>query len=305
MGWLYLPGSEDLNSDWHSSSHQSELWLTLNGNPSLRPFSWRGWKNRPFIRLLYGMMLQPSQVKNLEEKWISSLPDSHANHSLKQDCSKEKKMIDGYGTISKKSFAQWNQNSCSWRTCQVSLTGDLIPFSGRYPPSGSMQNGRLYERPKVDPLTSENGYLFWDSSPNGSKNYINQSDMLPTPNAKVSNDGESLESFIERKRKTKELTGANNGIPLSIAVQMLPTPDASSHKYRLEGDSQQSKSLMSRTGGKLNPQFVEWMMGWPIGWTGLDPVGTELSRFKQLMHSALWHVEQSESNGQTSLMEWI
>jgi hypothetical protein len=29
-----------------------------------------------------------------------------------------------------------------------------------------------------------------------------------------------------------------------------------------------SKSINQNT-GKLNPQWVEWLMGWPIGWTGL------------------------------------
>ena len=26
--------------------------------------------------------------------------------------------------------------------------------------------------------------------------------------------------------------------------------------------------------GSLNPLWVEWLMGWPIGWTGLEPLGT-------------------------------
>ena len=30
-----------------------------------------------------------------------------------------------------------------------------------------------------------------------------------------------------------------------------------------------------KTGGRLNPQWVEWLMGWPIGWTDLEGAGTE------------------------------
>jgi hypothetical protein len=29
--------------------------------------------------------------------------------------------------------------------------------------------------------------------------------------------------------------------------------------------------------GTLNPLWVEWLMGWPIGWTGLLPLGTDKS----------------------------
>ena len=32
-------------------------------------------------------------------------------------------------------------------------------------------------------------------------------------------------------------------------------------------------------GGKLNPMWVEWLMGWPMGWTALQPL--ETGRFRQ------------------------
>jgi hypothetical protein len=28
-------------------------------------------------------------------------------------------------------------------------------------------------------------------------------------------------------------------------------------------------------GGKLNPMWVEWLMGWPAGWTDLKPLETD------------------------------
>lgn len=37
---------------------------------------------------------------------------------------------------------------------------------------------------------------------------------------------------------------------------------------------------------KLNPLFVEMLMGWPIGWTGSEVSATEWFRWKQLMQSA-------------------
>ena len=35
-------------------------------------------------------------------------------------------------------------------------------------------------------------------------------------------------------------------------------------------------------GGKLNPDWIEWLMGWPIGWTALKPLETE--RFRLWLH---------------------
>ena len=37
------------------------------------------------------------------------------------------------------------------------------------------------------------------------------------------------------------------------------------------------------TGGALNPMWVEWLMGWPIGWTDLKPLGTD--KFQQWLRS--------------------
>lgn len=36
-------------------------------------------------------------------------------------------------------------------------------------------------------------------------------------------------------------------------------------------------------GGRLNPNWVEWLMGWPIGWTDLEPLATD--RFRQWRQS--------------------
>lgn len=38
-------------------------------------------------------------------------------------------------------------------------------------------------------------------------------------------------------------------------------------------------AVMALHGGPLNPEWVEWLMGWPIGWTDLKPLG--MGRFRQ------------------------
>ena len=41
--------------------------------------------------------------------------------------------------------------------------------------------------------------------------------------------------------------------------------------------------------GKPSPTNQEWLMGWPIGWTGLSPLATD--KFRQWLH---WHGESLE-----------
>ena len=85
---------------------------------------------------------------------------------------------------------------------------------------------------------------------------------LPTPTVQ---DAKCCGSASQQSRNTP---------PLNAVVKTLPTPLASDHKYRLQGDSQQSISLgalAARTGqGQLNPDWVSWLMNWPISWTDIS-----------------------------------
>lgn len=41
--------------------------------------------------------------------------------------------------------------------------------------------------------------------------------------------------------------------------------------------------LIDAIGGTMNPKWDEWLIGWPIGWTGLNPL--EMDRFQQWLNS--------------------
>ena len=72
---------------------------------------------------------------------------------------------------------------------------------------------------------------------------------------------------------------------------LLPTPSASDYKgtFRLKRCNERAcesprgvrlpEELARRhqvdLGTHLNPDFVEWLMGWPIGWTDLKPLATD------------------------------
>jgi len=40
-----------------------------------------------------------------------------------------------------------------------------------------------------------------------------------------------------------------------------------------------TKTYQQEVGGQLNPRWVEWLMGWPIGWTDLKPL--EMDKYQQ------------------------
>lgn len=65
-----------------------------------------------------------------------------------------------------------------------------------------------------------------------------------------------------------------NSPPLNVAVHMLPTPTAN------RGDGLQSHGV-NVVSGQLNPEWVEWLMGYPIGHTDSKDSATPSSRKSQ------------------------
>lgn len=79
-----------------------------------------------------------------------------------------------------------------------------------------------------------------------------------------------------------------SGNELGRAVnQSFPTPvstSATGGRKGLDGGSDARQRLVEDhgeeamkelTGGSLNPSWVEWLMGWPIEWTALNPLATD------------------------------
>ena len=61
-----------------------------------------------------------------------------------------------------------------------------------------------------------------------------------------------------------------------------PKAQDSRHALRDRGKGNLGEQVSGlHNGGKLNPLWVEWLMGYPIGWTGLSPVGMDKSHSVQ------------------------
>jgi DNA (cytosine-5)-methyltransferase 1 len=81
-----------------------------------------------------------------------------------------------------------------------------------------------------------------------------------------------------------------SGDGLATSVSQFPTPTKRDHKGGANWSNRQRQGkprpesdmtlcdVVERTGGSLNPTWVEWLMGWPLGWTDLKPLATARSR---------------------------
>jgi hypothetical protein len=88
-------------------------------------------------------------------------------------------------------------------------------------------------------------------------------------------------------------SSANAGVSLTDAVKFgnsntprLPTPAARDYRFPNTNDNQKGQ-LPNVIGGALNPTWVEWLMGLPLGWTGCEPLATVSCR--QWLHAHGWN----------------
>jgi len=90
-------------------------------------------------------------------------------------------------------------------------------------------------------------------------------EMWATPDAQASKRGGTL-------KRGKRPSGAQRQVTINDQVKMWPTPTTQDAKNN-GGPSQHNrntKPLNAEVGGSLNPQWVEWLMGYPEGWTDLE-----------------------------------
>ncbi len=191
----------------------------------------------------------------------SSPEDSHAKTSAARADALASEM-ERAAAFMPKSFdwlATYDLGSSSWRTsqaCLVALVNNqgngLAEFSGTWPASGMMRNGKTYRRqPWALPIAGS------------------VSGLWPTPRKSM-------------MPNSKAFIAAGKIDSLVTMVQFWPTPTTCMSKgsspaalTRKDGRDRSSDRLdhavMATDGGKLNPTWVEWLMGFPTGHTDLQP----------------------------------
>lgn len=109
----------------------------------------------------------------------------------------------------------------------------------------------------------------------------------PPPGAQEASGGGKKEYAELAMNRTPRESGASRTLKLRDIVKMFPTPrscDGDKGICTPEGAAKErerrknGQDLPTFVGGQLNPQFVEWLMGYPIDHTALKDSGTRLSR---------------------------
>ena len=153
------------------------------------------------------------------------------------------------------------------KTSQDSLLesqdGGLDNFSMTWPRSGTMQNGTVYRLPNLARTITEIG-----------------SGLLPTPTTMDRLPPKSDKAFKKEMEVTRKGRSQPANLRDFLARGFLPTPKSSDYKGSARNRYRGSAAYRSNLAESLrashedsiypNPNFVEQMMGFPVGHTDLN-----------------------------------
>jgi hypothetical protein len=131
-------------------------------------------------------------------------------------------------------------------------------------------------------ITKEAAEKEWDRK--GSADLRMAVHLWPTPRASENDQGRKADGMMDGESSWK---AQGRGATLTTAVLRWTTPTAHNAKgtNAPSENDRNTPTLAAQVGGQLNPTWVEWLMGWPLGWTDLKPLETGKSPFAPQQHS--------------------
>jgi DNA (cytosine-5)-methyltransferase 1 len=301
MSWLF---SQALVEEYLvDTCLDGEPSAPLSGNPTPQAYCAPD-KMTKFSRLSrFGMTYKPLTDDLGQELLTLYLEAFHARTFQPQEKAQELKETNPQcGNTWQGSLARLDPNTSLWKTAQCSLLEDLELSLQTFPRWGSMQNGALYPLPtlvqtiSVKEFGSEPNNETFFHTPNtmgldggsNSRKALKKRLQLPTPDASARGPTKNYDP------KAKSQSGRT----LQSFVAKWPTPTANMHKgsgptlIRNDGKDRSWDSLhyaveqVTDIGGTLNPTWVEWVMGWPLGWTDLKPLEMDKCLYVQQLHGS-------------------
>ena len=280
MSWLY---SQALVEEYLGENFlDGEQSVPSNGNPTPQAYCAPD-KMTAFCRLSrFGMTYKPLMDDLGKELLTSFLEAFPVKTSALQEKAQESQGNDQEcGATWRASLAKYDPDSCSWKTVQHSLFGDLESSSVTWPKSGMTAAGQCWELPTLEHHISGTDSGLWLGTPTASM--TERSDKFKRPVLTPAEFVKQWPTPTVCGNYNRKGASATSGDGLATAVKNWPTPTVNDSKNSTLPESQRERdglagSLMrlgEMSGGQLNPMWVEWLMGWPLGWTDLKPLATD------------------------------
>jgi hypothetical protein len=290
MSWLYSRAL--VEESLGENSLDGEQSVPLSGNPIQLAYCAPD-KMTEFSRLSrFGMTYKPLTESRGEELLTLFLAGFHAR--TYQQPEKAQGLMERdqeCGNTWRGWLAKYDPDTSLWRTAQCSLLEDLNESLATLPRSGMTRSGLLWELPMLEQTIKETGFGLseklptplasdWKArGPNSKQQGLLEKVKWPTPDANSGKRG--AQPNWTPKRKSGQ--PAQYTINQAVRDKMFPTPTCHNAKECASPSeyNRNTPTLATHAGGKLNPTWVEWLMGWPLEWTDLKPLETDKSHCVQ------------------------
>ncbi len=218
---------------------------------------------------------------SMPEKWIASMQDSLVRILALPGIKRALDMRHDPAFIEKSSvlLASFDPVTCFLKTCQLSLVTDSQPYSQTLPRWGSLRNGDVSKHPIAAHRITGIGGSYW-----------------PTPDTRGFVNEGSLSMLAKLCDTEAEYVAMGYRAAAGKKAKYWPTPSASDNRDRgnmatpaiarriAKGKQVMLSMSVSEDSGQLNPPWVEWLMGFPIGFTASKDWVTPKSHSKPQPH---------------------
>jgi hypothetical protein len=268
----YVPDTAALSLDLNESSQLCAQSLFVRSKP-LPLRTWlQKWKRDLWTQHLYGRILRPSHGKSFEIRWTFFLEATPASHSVQPGSDLEQTTQDIFGPTSQAAFDFFDQSFVFLKTSKDTLPLDSEKSLENWKNLVTKRRGEYSQRLNVARLTSESAC---SSLPTAStRDHKGGYEGGRIRGGKISMDTlyVAVQAYTDGGLAAQGNHSTNGSRQESWATPR--TKDAKSwmmNQARLADgkpeDTLTGQALNSnKNNGKLNPRWVETLMGLPVGW---------------------------------------
>jgi len=238
MAWIYFLESGESATHYANSCDQLP---TAKSTIMQEQFFCPEWPVNKFTLLRFGMTSVLLKETHSKELLTSSMGDFRARISVYAEM--EKAWEASKAVFIGKSIGwqgKFFPNGYSWKTCHPLPTEEALRSLNRLPKSGMVADGVFYRLRDAERLK------------NGKDSICSQWRIL---HAAGNISALEMQKLISKWPTPLKHDSTGSGIHSELKRD---SPGLWFRVYQISGK-------------KLNPPFVEWMMGYPIGWTELAP----------------------------------
>ena len=269
--YRFVADTKALGLDSEEFSQTCERSLTWRGKDS-RWQTWSlRWKRVNWMQPLCSRTLRHFHTESFVDEWIFYLAASHANPSVLQESVKALKTQDTCSPTSETESQSADRDLFSWKTSKELSPVRRLPepqFLGMslkcWNSWVTEQRQEYSQRLKSEPHTKESGCSSWATpeAANQVGDQVSNGKKFPRLGSQVK-QWPTVAASEARLGYQRRETG-KKGTQKSLTTVVIENG-----RHALENSN---KSLKNHA---LNPNWVEQLMGLPVGWTDLDFLVTE------------------------------